>query len=203
MSSGLSSRALSLQCLRFVWHYVFSKCFGFVVCSQFQSCLVVLGIGSSHVFFNFYAFILAGREKQTQYSSLWQVRQTVQRKERYYVTCVISCSSVRLHTIFGFGCNAMLMFGVLTNRTVQSKLCFWRRFVSHGGIQCVRHTTWRFLVSATIFGKFLEPCFFRWIVAHPRRCANLVVAHCFRCNFVFSCARTRAEDGQVCEYVRV
>ena len=34
-------------------------------------------------------------------------------------------------------------------------------------------------------------------------CANLVVAHCFRCNFVFSCARTRAEDGQVCEYARV
>ena len=31
--------------------YVFSKCFGFVVCSQFQSCLVVvLAIGSSHVF---------------------------------------------------------------------------------------------------------------------------------------------------------
>ena len=142
-------------------------------------------------------------KKQTQYSSLWQVRQRVQRKERYYVTCAISCSIERLYTIFGFGCIAMLIVGVLTNRTFQSKLWLWRRFVSHGGIQCVRHATRSFLVSATIFGKFLEPCFFRWIVAHPRRCANLVVAHCFRCNFVFSCARTRAEDGQVCEYARV
>ena len=193
---------LSLQCLRFVWHYVLNKCFGFGVRSQLQSCLVdVLATGSSHVF-DFYVFTLTSREKNAV--SIVVTGKTVQRNQRYYVTWAISCSIERLHTIFGFGCIAMLIVGVLTNRTYQSKLCLWRRFVSHGGIQCVRHATCRFLVSATILGKFLEPCFFRWLVARPWRCSNLVESHCFRCVFrFFVCARTRAVDGQVCEYARV
>ena len=42
-------------------------------------------------------------------------------------------------------------------------------------------------------GSFWNHVSFVELLHIPRRCANLVVAHCFRCNFVFSCARTRAD----------